>query len=183
MNLPEMVRVKQNIENPEIADISLAVSSELERIDLPKLLRPGMEVAVAVGSRGVNNLPVFIRTIVEECRKLHAVPFVIPAMGSHGGATAEGQRRVLASLGVTEKTVDCPIVAKMNVVEIGKTREGIPVVIDKSAAVADGIIIFNRIKEHTDFRGALGSGLMKMLTIGLGKCAGPDAHAPASRRG
>jgi hypothetical protein len=176
MNLPEMVRVKQNIETPEISDIALAVSSELERIDLPRLLRPGMQVAVAVGSRGISNLPIFIRSIVGECRKLQAVPFVIPAMGSHGGATAEGQRRVLASLGVTELAIGCPIVAKMDVVEIGKTREGIPVVIDKSAAEADGIIIFNRIKEHTDFRGALGSGLMKMLTIGLGKCEGATCY-------
>jgi hypothetical protein len=176
MDFPEMVRVKQVIETPEISDIASAVSSELGRIGLAELLRPDMKVAVAVGSRGISDLPHFIRPIVENCKRLRAVPFVIPAMGSHGGATAEGQRRVLASLGVTEQSVGCPIVAKMDVVEIGKTKEGIPVVIDKSAAEADGIIIFNRIKEHTDFRSVLGSGLMKMLTIGLGKCDGATCY-------
>ena len=128
-----------------------------------------MRIAITCGSRGIANLPVIMRTIVDFCKEQGAEPFLIPAMGSHGGATAEGQRAVLTALGVTEETCGCPIYSSMETQVIAQTPEGYPVQIEKNAAQADGIIVVNRIKPHPVFVAPYESGLMKMMTIGLGK--------------
>jgi len=172
MEFPEMVLFDQRFDAPKVVDVRAAVLGELERIEFADRVRPGMRVAVTAGSRGVASIVTILSTIVEELQRIGAEPFVIPAMGSHGGATGAGQRKVLRHLGVTEATVSCPIISSMDVVQIGETAEGIPVLIDKAAAGADGIVVVNRIKEHTEFHGDMGSGLMKMMVIGLGKREG-----------
>jgi hypothetical protein len=141
-----------------------------------------MRVAITAGSRGITGIPAILATVVEELRRFGAEPFVVPAMGSHGGATAEGQTAVLYSLGITEEAVGCPIRATMETVQLGVTSEGIPVFLDRLAAEADGIVVVNRVKAHTDFSGPVESGLMKMLTIGLGKHRGAlAAHSHSVR--
>jgi hypothetical protein len=129
-----------------------------------------MSIAITCGSRGIDNYPLVIREIVSFCKQRSAKPFIIPAMGSHGGATADGQIGVCKAMGITEEFCGCPIRATMEVTQIGTTEDGsIPVYIDSYAAKADGIIVVNRIKSHTGFRGKYESGLMKMMAIGLGK--------------
>ncbi len=141
-------------------------------------------MAVAVGSRGIANLSTVVLRIVEQLSEAGASPFIIPAMGSHGGATPEGQTEVLASYGITEASIGAPIHASLEVREIGVSRDGIPVFCSVEALEADGVIVINRVKPHTDFGGSLGSGLLKMCVVGLGKRAGASAmHAAASRIG
>ena len=132
-------------------------------------IKPGMSVAIAVGSRGIDRIALTVRTLVEQIKALGAEPFVFPAMGSHGGATAAGQARVLETLGVTESLVGCPVRATMEVVTLGRTPGGLPVYLDRFAAGADAIVVVNRVKPHTNFRGPVESGLMKMIAIGAGK--------------
>ncbi len=136
-------------------------------------LRPGMRVAVCAGSRGISNYAVIVRCVVQAVKEAGAVPFIIPAMGSHGGATAEGQARVLADYGITEETMSAPVISSMEVVRIGEldAEPRIPVYMDAHAFAADGVIVVNRVKLHTDFHGDHESGIVKMLTIGLGKHA------------
>ena len=131
--------------------------------------------AVGVGSRGIANLPVIVRTVVELLQERGAHTFIVPAMGSHSGATAQGQEEVLAHLGVTEDSVGAPIRATMDVVQVGTSSGGIPLWGDKYAADSDGIVVINRIKPHTSFHGPVESGLLKMLVIGLGKQRGADS--------
>jgi hypothetical protein len=141
-------------------------------------VKAGMRIAIGIGSRGVAGIPTLARVTVEEIRKRQGLPFVVPAMGSHGGATAEGQRDVLASLGVTEETIGCEIRSSMEVVEIGRLENGLPVYMDKFAYAADGIVVINRVKPHTAFRSQIESGMVKMITIGLGKQKGAEScHA------
>jgi hypothetical protein len=141
-----------------------------------------MTVAIAVGSRGVAEIPTLARVTAEAIKRQGGQPFIIPAMGSHGGATAEGQLDVLANLGVTEASAGCPIRSSMEVVEIGRLENGLPVYIDKYAYGADGIVVINRVKPHTAFRGVSESGLVKMITIGLGKQKGAEScHAYSFR--
>ncbi|HWQ61593.1 MAG TPA: lactate racemase domain-containing protein [Negativicutes bacterium] len=176
--LPRLVKVRQTFPATRLTDVPSALRQELARDEISRRVKPGMRVAVAVGSRGVAEIPTLARVTVEELKRLGAEPFVVPAMGSHGGATAEGQRDVLANLGVTEASVGCPILASMEVVEIGRLDNGLPVYIDKYAYNADGIVVINRVKPHTAFRGANESGMVKMITIGLGKQRGAEsAHA------
>jgi hypothetical protein len=176
--LPRLVKVRQTFTAERLADVPGALRQELAKEEIARRVKPGMRVAVAVGSRGVAEIPTLARVTVEELKRLGAEPFVVPAMGSHGGATAEGQRDVLANLGVTEASVGCPIMATMEVVEIGRLDNGLPVYIDKYAHGADGIVVINRVKPHTAFRGASESGMVKMITIGLGKQRGAEsAHA------
>ena len=137
-------------------------------------VKPGMRVAVTAGSRGIANIALILRTITEALREAGAAPFVVPAMGSHGGATAEGQLDVLRSLGITEDYLGCPVESSMEVREIGRTPDGRPVQIDARAAAADGLVAVNRVKPHTSFTGPYESGLMKMLAIGLAKQAGAE---------
>lgn len=172
VKLPDMIEVRQSFPRPQVTDVEKAVLEELHRERIQETIKPGMTVAVTGGSRGVCNIPVILKAIVSFCREQGAVPFIFPAMGSHGGGTAEGQRSMLHSLGVTEEFCGCEIRASMDVTQIGTTAEGHPVYIDAYAAAADAVIVVNRIKPHTAFRGPYESGLMKMMTIGMGKHAG-----------
>lgn len=176
--LPRMVKVHQNFNAPEVADVSATLRKELSKSGVSERIKPGMSIAIAVGSRGVAEIPILTRVVVEEIKKCGGHPFVVPAMGSHGGATAEGQTLVLENLGVTEETVGCPIKSSMEVVEVGKLDSGLAVLIDKNAYEADGIVVINRVKPHTAYRGPCESGMAKMITIGLGKQKGADScHA------
>lgn len=176
--LPKMVKIRQTFNADEILDVSAALSAALVESGQLAQIRPGMNIAIAAGSRGVAQIATLVRTTVAEVKKLGANPFVVPAMGSHGGATGAGQAEVLAHLGITEEYVGCPIVSSMEVVEISRLPNGMPVYIDKNAYQADGIIVINRIKPHTAFRGPNESGLVKMITIGLGKQKGAEScHA------
>ena len=169
-HFPRMARVKQRFEGPMLHDIPAAVRQTLGRLALP--ITPGQSVALAVGSRGIVNIDVIARATVDHMRAIGAKPFIFPAMGSHGGATPEGQREVLEGYGITESYVGCPIRSSMDVVEIGKLDDGMPVFIDKHAAEADAIVVIPRVKPHTNFRAPIESGIVKMLTIGMGKIAG-----------
>lgn len=176
--LPKMATISQSFPSNRLTDVAGALRKELNKSNIIERVRPGMRIAVAVGSRGLADLPVLVQGIVSELKRLGAKPFVIPAMGSHGGASAEGQEDVLANLGVTPESVGCPIVSSMEVVEIGRLANGLPVYMDKQAYEADGIVVLNRVKPHTAFRGNNESGIVKMLTIGLGKQKGAEAcHA------
>jgi hypothetical protein len=179
--LPRMVRVKQSFGGPMLEDVAGAVRQALGRVALP--VRPGQSVALTVGSRGVVNIDVIVRATVEHLLALGARPFIIPAMGSHGGATPEGQRKVLARYGVTEDAMGCPVRATMEVVQIGEVL-GLPIWLDRYAAEADWIGVINRVKPHTGFSGDIGSGLFKMMTIGMGKHVGAvQAHRANIRLG
>ncbi|MCL4368723.1 MAG: nickel-dependent lactate racemase [Actinobacteria bacterium] len=180
---PKMVEVRQTFPAPRVEDIPGKVRSELARVGLAAKVQPGMTVALTAGSRGVTNIPLILRTIIEELRRMGAEPFVVPTMGSHGGAFAEGQVEILSSLGVTEEYLGAPVRASMEVVQAGTTSTDIPVYVDKHAASADGIIVVGRVKPHTDFKGEIESGLHKMMVIGLGKHRGAlTAHRHALRR-
>lgn len=169
MQLPRMLKVRQHFERRGITDLPAHVSREVGRMLAARAIRPGSRIAIAVGSRGINHIPEIVAQVVAEVRKAGGEPFIIPAMGSHGGGTAEGQAEVLKNLGVTAERVGAPIISSLDVVQIGETEEGLPVYLDKNAAGADGIILVNRVKAHTDFHGPTESGLIKMLCIGLGK--------------
>ncbi len=176
--LPKMATISQVFPSNRLVDVAGSLRKELNRSMISERVRPGMRIAVTVGSRGLADLPILVQGIVSELKRLGAKPFVIPAMGSHGGATAEGQEDVLANLGVTPESAGCPIVSSMEVVEIGRLANGLPVYMDKHAFEADGIVVLNRVKPHTAFRGNNESGIVKMLTIGLGKQKGAEAcHA------
>ena len=166
--LPRMVRIRQTFDNTVVQDVPGEIRGQLGN-GFPHGIHKGMRIAITCGSRGIANLPVIMRAIVDFCKEQGAEPFLIPAMGSHGGATAEGQRAVLTALGVTEETCGCPIYSSMETQVIAQTPEGYPVQIEKNAAQADGIIVVNRIKPHPVFVAPYESGLMKMMTIGLGK--------------
>lgn len=176
--LPRLIKIHQKFDAPEVADVPQTLRGQLSNPGVGERIQPGMRIAIAVGSRGVAEIPTLTRVVVEEVKKRGGIPFVVPAMGSHGGATAEGQKMMLASLGVTEETIGCPIVSSMEVVEVGKLDNGLAVLIDKNAYEADGIIVINRVKPHTCYRGLCESGMAKMVTIGLGKQKGADScHA------
>jgi hypothetical protein len=178
---PRMTRVKQTFEGPVLHDVAGAVRQALAAIPLP--VRPGQTVALTVGSRGVVNIDVIVRATVDHLRTLGARPFVFPAMGSHGGGTAEGQRAVLERYGVTEARVGCPVRATMEVVQVGEAL-GLPIWLDRHAAEADWVGVINRVKPHTGFEGEIGSGLLKMMTIGTGKHRGAvQAHRANIRLG
>jgi hypothetical protein len=171
-----MVRIRQNFERPKVADVPAAVTSALESLDLGRRIKPGQTVALTAGSRGIANIPRVLRSTADFLKKLGAKPFLIPAMGSHGGGTAEGQRHILESYGITEDFVGVPIRASMDTVQVGTTSEGFPVLLDRIASQADHIGIVARIKPHTGYHGPIESGLMKMMMIGLGKHAGALAY-------
>src|SRR5450756_1210824 len=174
--LPAMFEVRQHFDLLPAVDVLAALEDEWQRAKAPlSALAPGASIAVAVGSRGIADIAVLVRGIVERLREAGCEPFVVPAMGSHGGATAAGQTEVLAHLGVTEAAVGAPVRATMDVVSLGEV-EGNPLFLDRFAWEADGIVLVNRVKPHTDFVGPIESGLMKQLTIGLGKQAGADHY-------
>lgn len=171
--LPRWALVSYQMEQSEVTDIPAAVAEAFAAVS--DRLQPGQRVCLAVGSRGIDRIDQVARAAVAEVRKRGALPFIIPAMGSHGGATAEGQLEVLASLGVTPEAMGCEIRSSMETVQIGTVEGGVPVFVDRNAAEgADLIIPINRVKPHTDFHGPVESGLMKMVAIGLGKQRGAD---------
>ena len=172
MIYPRIVRIRQFFERPRVADIPAAVASALESLDLSRRIKAGQTVALTAGSRGIANIPLILRSTAAFLKKLGARPFLVPAMGSHGGGTAEGQRRILESYDITEEFVGVPIRASMETVQVGLTAEGFPVLLDRLASEADHIGVIARVKPHTGFHGPLESGLMKMMMIGLGKHAG-----------
>ncbi|MGB3244346.1 MAG: lactate racemase domain-containing protein [Sulfitobacter sp.] len=171
--LPRIALCRQKFEATQIDDPEAAVADAMKAACVDKI-KPGMSIAITAGSRGLACLPALLKAIVDQVRARGAVPFVVPAMGSHGGATAEGQTALLAKLGVTEATVSCEIRSSMETDEIGVLDNGMSVRMDRHANAADGIILFNRIKPHTSFRAPNESGLAKMLSIGLGKQSGAE---------
>ena len=172
--IPRLVKVRQSFERPQVADVAGELVHKLGAAGAFARVKKGDRVAITAGSRGITGLPLVLKTIASEIRKAGGEPFLFPAMGSHGGATAEGQRDMLAGMGITEETVGAPIRASMETVEIGVSSNGFPVHLDRFAAEADGIVVVNRIKPHVAFRGPCESGLMKMIVIGMGKQKGAD---------
>jgi hypothetical protein len=165
-------RYRQHLPRPRVEDVEAAVREELAKLDLPSVLRAGATVAVTAGSRGIAGIARLLAAVVGMLRSWGLEPFVVSAMGSHGGGTPDGQRRILAHLGITEESVGCPLRITSDVVEVGRTRSGWPVYCDAQAACADGILVVNRVKPHTSFRGTIESGLWKMMAVGLGKVPG-----------
>jgi Lactate racemase N-terminal domain len=172
--IPRMIKVRQAFERPVIRDVIGEFKAKLAAKNVLATIKPGQKIAVGVGSRGISNLPSMVKALVEEIKKIGAEPFLVPAMGSHGGATAEGQRKMLIGMGFTEDYIGARIQATMETVKIGVSTNGFPVFFDKLAFEADGTVFINRIKPHVAFRGAVESGLLKFITIGLGKQKGAD---------
>ena len=178
--VPPMFRARQHFPRDRISpeEIPDAVAREMGREPFYSKLRPGMSVAVTAGSRGIANAAAITRAVVDEVKRRGARPFVVPAMGSHGGATAAGQRDVLAGYGITAEAMGCPIRSSMEVVSLGFSDTGVPVYMDKNAYESDGVILSCRIKPHNAFRGVYESGPCKMMAVGLGKQRGAEAvHA------
>jgi len=173
VNIPPLARVRQKFLRPILSDVPAAVRNEMGKQGLLNKVKPGDTVAVTVGSRGIANLPVIIREIVNSLIKVGALPFIIPAMGSHGGATAPGQVEILSDLGITRESIGAPIRATMEVVNLSAAGEA-PVFIDRLAFAADHTVVVGRIKLHPAFRGRYESGLVKMIAIGLGKQKGAE---------
>jgi len=176
--LPKLGRLRQQFDPAAIDDLQAHMARELDALipRIPSLA--GKRICITAGSRGIPNLPLILRTLCEKLKEQGAAPFLIPAMGSHGGATAEGQTAYLADLGVTADSVGAPILSSMEVVQYGTLEDGTPLYIDKYAWESDGIVLLNKIKPHTDFRGTHESGLLKMIAIGISKHAGAVAfHA------
>jgi hypothetical protein len=171
-SLPKIFKLRQKIDAPHLEDVEKRVDELLDQFELSKKVRKGERVGLTAGSRGIKDKPKVLKTIIRRLKNLGTSPFVVPCMGSHGGATAQGQIEVLESLGITERSVGAPILSSTEVEEIGYTRFGTPVLIDKNLLKADKIIIVNRIKPHTDFEGEIESGLIKMMVIGMGKPKG-----------
>ena len=176
--IPRMLKVRQNFDKtciPE-SDIAATVTGELENAGIGNKIKPGQKIAITCGSRGINHVAIMARAIVDFVKAKGAEPYIVAAMGSHGGATAEGQTQILRDYGITEEAMGCPIKSSMETVLIGMSRvRHQPVYMDKYASEADGIILFNRVKPHTSFRGRYESGLMKMMAIGLGKQKGAES--------
>ena len=179
MTFPAMIRVKQHIEAPRLDDIKSRVHSGIGALNLARTTRAGQRVAVACSSRGIENYAAIVTEVVAGLKNAGLDPFIIPAMGSHGAASAEGQANVLAHYGITEAAVGAPVRSSLEVVDIGRARADVPVFIDKLAHEADHIVLINRIKKHTDFYGDIESGLMKLMGIGLGKLAGATLYHQA----
>ena len=182
VSLPPLYHVRQNFPRPVIVDVEEAVAAQFGRPEVRERIRPGARVCIAVGSRGIARIREIARAVVREVKRLGAEPFIIPAMGSHGGATPEGQTGVLAEYGITSESMGAPVVSSLETIQAG-TALGVPVYCSTDAAGADAIIPIGRIKPHTGFRGPIESGLLKMLTIGLGKQHGADTlHAEGMDR-
>ncbi len=176
--VPKMVKIRQAFDNTHIPteDIPEVVRRELDRPEIGGKILPGQKIAITCGSRGINHNAVMAKAIVDFVKSKGAEPYIVAAMGSHGGATAEGQTQILRDYGITEEAMGCPVKSSMETVQVGLS--GVrkqPVFVDKNAAEADGIILFNRVKPHTSFRGRWESGLMKMMAIGLGKQKGAES--------
>ncbi len=176
MKLPEFTEIRQRFDAPVVEDLAGTTGREVSRLIEETGMRPGSSVAVATGSRGIGNIATIVGNVVSVLGETGMKPFVVPAMGSHGGATSEGQRRVLENYGISESTIGCPIRSEIEPASLGETADGLPVYLDRNALGADHIVVVNRVKPHTDFKGSVGSGLMKMLAIGLGKQKGASFY-------
>jgi hypothetical protein len=184
MPFARLLNVRQRFPNRAIRDIPGTISRELAQANFGANLKPGSPIAIGVGSRGIANLATIVRSVVDFWKSRGFAPFIFPAMGSHGAATAEGQASVLAHYGVDEKNMGCPVRSALEVVSVGATADGIEAFLDKSAFDAAGIFLIGRVKWHTDFAGKIESGLFKMMAIGLGKFAGAQRyHTYAYRLG
>ncbi len=173
---PHFFRVRQHFEAPRVDDVPGEVERELSSLRLSQRIKPGQTVAITAGSRGIANIHLIIRGCVAHLQRLGAKPFIVPAMGSHGGGTAEGQAQILHDYGITEAFCGCPIKASMETVIVCQTAEGFPVHFDRHASEADHVFVVGRVKPHTDFVGEIESGLMKMMLIGLGKHEGAKVY-------
>ncbi|MCO5223289.1 MAG: DUF362 domain-containing protein [Thermomicrobiales bacterium] len=173
--LPNWLKVRQQLFAEEIADIDAAVAEQFQRPEIGSTITPGMRVAVGAGSRGIDRIGEIVKATVDQIKLRGAEPFVFPAMGSHGGATPEGQKNLLDHYGINEEAMGCPIKATMDTVELGIVEGDVPVYFDRIAyEEADAVIPVGRVKPHTDFYGPIESGLMKMIAIGMGKQKGAD---------
>lgn len=173
--VPKMAKVKQEFDDYQVDNLGDVLRTGLDREQIKKTVKPGMEIAVAVGSRGLDRLVETTAVTVKFLQDLGAKPYIVPCMGSHGGASDEGQKAVLEHLGVTKESVNAEIRSSMEVIKIDALPNGLPIYIDKIASEADGIVVINRVKPHTAFRGPVESGIMKMISIGLGKQKGAEA--------
>ena len=176
MELSRLVMVRQNFPDRSIPDVSGEVRRQLAGSGFAARVPPGGRVAIGVGSRGIANIATIVRAVVDYWKEHGAKPFLFPAMGSHGAATAEGQADVLAHYGIHEATMGCPVVSQLEVVSLGKTEDGIEAFMDREAFQSDGVMVVGRVKWHTDFAGKIESGLCKMMAIGLGKFAGAQRY-------
>ncbi len=184
MPLPRLLIVRQKFPDRRIPDVPGEVRRQLTASAFASRLQPGARVAIGVGSRGIHNLAAIVRAAVDYWKEAGMHPFLFPAMGSHGAASAAGQAEVLAHYGITEAAMGCPLVSQLEVVSLGKTADGIEAFMDKAAYESDGVMLIGRVKWHTDFAGNIESGLFKMMAIGLGKFAGAQRyHAYAYRLG
>jgi hypothetical protein len=168
--------VRQNFPDRRIIDIPAEVARQLQAADFASRVKPGARIGIGVGSRGISNIATIVRAVADYWKSAGMRPFIFPAMGSHGAATAEGQADVLAHYGMIEETMGCPIVSSLEVVPVGKTPEGISTFMDRSAYESDGVMLVGRVNWHTDFAGKIESGLFKMMAIGLGKFAGAQHY-------
>lgn len=178
MELPRFFTVKQTLASHRVSDVAAAVEDQLGTLPCVQKIRAGQRVAIAIGSRGIDAIDRVAKAVADIVKQQRASPFIVPAMGSHGGATADGQTKTLASLGVTEQSVGCPIESSMETVPLGTSSGGIELFFDARAAAADHVIVVNRIKPHTRLTGTIQSGLCKMMMIGLGKHRGALAYHP-----
>ncbi len=178
---PQTFRLRQTFDATRVENVAAEVDTQLSRLKLHEKVQPGQSVAITGGSRGIANIATILRAIVDHCKNLGARPFLVPAMGSHGGGTAEGQQKLLESYGITETSLGCPIRSNMETVVVGQAKEGFPIHFDRLAFKADHVVVCNRIKPHTGFAGSIESGLMKMLLIGLGKAEGASVYHRAIR--
>jgi hypothetical protein len=170
-NIP-LLKIKRQFDEKYLEDITGEIKKEFYRIGLDKKIKPGMKIAITAGSRGIDRIVEILKSVINEVKEVKGEPFIVTSMGSHGGATAEGQRRVLEHYGITEKSMGVPIKATMETVEIDYLENGLPVHFDKIAYQADGVIAVNRVKVHTAFKGEIESGLHKLLSVGLGNHRG-----------
>ena len=178
MQLPLMATIKQHFPGGCVEDVVATVREQLRQADLQSAIAPGARIAVSSGSRGIGNIVQITRAVVDCIKEAGGAPFILPAMGSHGGATADGQKQVLERYGITEESMGAPVEATMEVIQVDQLEDGTPVLVNKLALEADGVVLVNRVKPHTSFRGIFESGLMKMMTIGLGSHKGAImAHA------
>ena len=173
--LPPMARVRQLFKRHGIDDVAQAVTDELARPEIKAKVKPGAKIAVGVGSRGVANIDIAVRALISGLKAQGADPFIFPAMGSHAGGTAEAQAGLLAGYGVTEDAMGAPIRATMDTIVVTELVEGTAIHMDRFAHEADGVVLINRVKPHTSFRGPVESGVIKMMIIGMGKINGATA--------
>ena len=173
---PNIFRLRQLFDGPELGDVAAEVENQLSQLQLRDKIQPGQTVAISAGSRGIANIHLIIKAVADHLASIDARPFIVPAMGSHGGGTAEGQQGIIEGYGITEEFCNCPIKASMETVIVCDAKEGFPVHFDKHAYGADHVIVVGRVKPHTNFSGDIESGLMKMMLIGLGKHAGAKIY-------